>query len=259
MNIKKIEWQSAPKLKRNQLCGNFLFCISLKHDASSTQTDSKKSNHKHCCYTLSKQGKYRQYLLYGVKKQFVPTTSLILYGLINSGYFSELLAFLDTAYENTGDAQGEDRFFPQFNDCRCLHLSYRQLEQTFIMKFLAGEREGGFSAFCHFIRQQESYLLARYLIENYSACDKISELSERYGLSYSYFRKKTQLFFGDTAKSKIQAWRLAKTTLELLGSSESITRIAMNNGFASSSHIHQVILSSIGMTPSSLRKVNERL
>lgn len=259
MNIKKIEWQSARKLKRKQVCGSLLFCISLKSGALPTLTDSKKSNHMEYRYTLCEQGKYHQYLLYGAKVRPVSTTSLVLCGLINSGYISELLAFLDIAYENIGNTLREDLFPPQRNDGGNLYLSYRQLEQKLIMKYLAGEGDVDFSAFCQFIRQQESYLLTRYLIENYSSCDKIAVLSERYGLSYSYFRKKTQLYFGDTAKSKIQTWRLAKTTLELMESSESITRIAMNNGFASSSHIHKVILSSMGMTPSSLRKANERL
>ena len=259
MNIKKIEWRSAHELRRKQLCGNFLLCIGLKSDTPSIRTDREKSNSMGYRWNLCEQGKYHQYLLYGAKIRPATITPVVLCGLINFGYFAELLAFLDIAYESPRDTPAKGFFFPQVNNCETLYLSYRQVEQGFIMRYLSGERDNEFSALCHFIRQQEPYVLTRYLIENYKSYDKINELSERYGLSYSYFRKKTQLYFGDTAKSKIQAWRLATTTLELLESPENITRVAMNNGFASSSHICQVILSSMGMTPSSVRKANERL
>ena len=144
---------------------------------------------------------------------------------------------------------------------KCSGIRRSYLEQLFIIRYIRRIDDFDFVSLCKFIRQQESYMIASYLIGNYINSDigNVTNLSKRYGLSYSNFRKKTQLYFGDTAKNRMQAWRLTKTMLDIVETKESLTHIAMNNGFSSQSHLNQVILSSFGMTPSSLRKINEKL
>lgn len=259
MNVKGIEWYPGNKLSCSQLSEKFLLCVSLSTENKMNQCHKNVRGGNHT-WTIGEQGRFSQYLVYGRQIRDFHQQSQVLTGTVNIGYFSELLAFLDAAYQVYSDVNAYRNSAAQnkYNDNLC--LKYSELEQLFIIRYIRRIDDFGFVSLCEFIRQQESYMIANYLIENYINNDigNVTHLSERYGLSYSNFRKKTQLYFGDTVKTRMQTWRLTKTMLDIVETKESLTHIAMSNGFSSQSHLNQVILSSFGMTPSSLRKINEK-
>jgi AraC-like DNA-binding protein len=260
MNVKEIEWYPGNNLSRKQLSEKFLLCVSLSTENQMNQRNKNARRENHI-WTIGVQGRFIQHLVYGSQIRDYDQQSRILTGTVNIGYFSELLAFLDAAYQVYSDVNTYRNCGAQKRHNGNLCLKYSQLEQLFIIKYIRRIADVDFISLCEFIRQQESYMIANYLIENYINNDigNVTNLSERYGLSYSNFRKKTQLYYGDTVKTRMQAWRLTKTMLDIVETKESLTHIAMSNGFSSQSHLNQVILSSFGMTPSSLRKINEKL
>lgn len=260
MNVKGIKWYPGNKISRRQLSEKFLLCVSLNTENKLNQCPGNVRCENHI-WMIGEQGRFSQHLVYGRQIRDYHQQSRILTGTVNVGYFSELLAFLDAAYQVFSDINtywnSDTRHKHNGNIC----LRYSELEQLFIIRYIQRIEDFDFASLCEFIRQQESYMIANYLIGNYINNDisNVTNLSERYGLSYSNFRKKTQLYFGDTVKTRMQAWRLTKTMLDIVETKESLTHIAMSNGFSSQSHLNQVILSSFGMTPSSLRKINEKL
>lgn len=257
MNVKGIEWYPGNNFSRRQLSEKFLLCVSLRTENQMNQCHKNVRGENHT-WTIGEQGRFSQYLVYGRQIIYYHQQSQILTGTVNIGYFSELLAFLDAAYQVYSDVNTYRSSAAKNNDNLC--LKYSELEQLFIIRYIRRIEDFEFISLCEFIRQQESYMIANYLIGNYINNDigNVTSLSERYGLSYSSFRKKTQLYFGDTVKTRMQAWRLTKTMLDIVETKESLTHIAMSNGFSSQSHLNQVILTSFGMTPSSLRKINEK-
>lgn len=260
MNVKGIKWYPGNKISRRQLSEKFLLCVSLNTENKLNQCPGNVRCENHI-WTIGEQGRFSQHLVYGRQIRDYHQQSRILTGTVNVGYFSELLAFLDAAYQVFSDINTYRNSDTQHKHNGNICLRYSELEQLFIIRYIQRIEDFDFISLCKFIRQQESYMIANYLIGNYINNDigNVTNLSERYGLSYSNFRKKTQLYFGDTVKTRMQAWRLTKTMLDIVGTKESLTHIAMNNGFSSQSHLNQVILSSFGMTPSSLRKINEKL
>lgn len=260
MNVKEIEWYPGNDLSRRQLSEKFFLYVSLSAENKINLCHNSVRGENHI-WTIGEQGRFSQHLVYGRQNSDYHQQSRILTGTVNIGYFSELLAFLDAAYQAYSDVNTNRKSDAQnkHNDNLCLR--YSELEQLFIISYIRRIDDFQFISLCEFIRQQESYMIANYLIENYINNDigNVTNLSERYGLSYSNFRKKTQLYFGVTVKTRMQAWRLTKTMLDIVETKESLTHIAMSNGFSSQSHLNQVILSSFGMTPSSLRKINEKL
>lgn len=260
MNVKEIRWYPDNKISRRLLSENFLLCVSLNTEDKINQCPQNVQCENHI-WTIGEQGRFSQHLVYGRQIEDYHQRSRILTGTVNIGYFSELLAFLDAAYQVCSDVNTYRNSDAQNQHNGNVCLTYLELEQLFIISYIRRIDDFDFVTLCEFIRQQESYMIANYLIESYINNDigNVTNLSERYGLSYSNFRKKTQLYFGDTVKTKMQVWRLTKTMLDIVETKESLTHIAMTNGFSSQSHLNQVILSSFGMTPSSLRKINEKL
>ena len=260
MNVKGIKWYPGNKISRRQLSEKFLLCVSLNTENKLNQCPGNVRCENHI-WTIGEQGRFSQHLIYGRQIRDYHQQSRILTGTVNVGYFSELLAFLDAAYQVYSDINTYWNSNTQHKHNGNICLRYSELEQLFIIRYIQRIEDFDFASLCEFIRQQESYMIANYLIGNYINNDisNVTNLSERYGLSYSNFRKKTQLYFGDTVKTRMQAWRLTKIMLDIVETKESLTHIAMSNGFSSQSHMNQVILSSFGMTPSSLRKINEKL
>ncbi|HFI5290758.1 TPA: helix-turn-helix domain-containing protein [Citrobacter freundii] len=260
MKVKGIKWYPGNQISRRQLSEKFILCVSLCAENKKNQCLQNVPCENHI-WMIGEQGRFSQQLVYGRQIRDYCQQSRILTGTVNIGYFSELLAFLDAAYQGYSDENTYRNSGTQNKHNGNVCLRYSELEQLFIIRYIRRIDDFDFVSLCKFIRQQESYIIASYLIGNYINSDigNVTNLSKRYGLSYSNFRKKTQLYFGDTAKNRMQAWRLTKTMLDIVETKESLTHIAMNNGFSSQSHLNQVILSSFGMTPSSLRKINGKL
>jgi AraC-like DNA-binding protein len=101
---------------------------------------------------------------------------------------------------------------------------------------------------CH-ARSVESYLLLRFMLDEPSS-PKLRELSQRYGLSYSYFRKKCRAAIGGRVKTQLCEWRAARSALDIIERGGSILDIALENGFSSASHISRDLKARFGVTPS---------
>lgn len=111
----------------------------------------------------------------------------------------------------------------------------------------------------HFIRQRESYWIVNYLLSlivsgNGDAMNnKIQEVSKRYGVSESYFRKLCHRYLKRGAKGQMRIWRAAYCALQLIEGNSSISVIAQDNGYSSSSHFSMEMKSFFGITPKNFR------
>lgn len=112
-----------------------------------------------------------------------------------------------------------------------------------------------------FVRNVESYWVAHFLLsqamnENKdSGSYKIGNTSKIYGVSESYFRKLCHHAFTRGPKKQLRLWRAAHSALQLIEKNNSITAIAGNNGYASSSHFSSEIKSLFGITPREFKKL----
>lgn len=164
----------------------------------------------------------------------------------------EIMAFLDES-QQTPESDENNAFFLNTDIS-----SYNELIYWFICCYLMGNASSDYVNLLERIRRQESYFLTSYLIKNRCSNEKINTLCERYGLSYSYFRKISKKYLGVSAKTKMSEWRLAQTILDLLEDNSSITDIALKNGYSSSAHVCSTFKSVLGMSPYAIRKINEK-
>lgn len=112
-----------------------------------------------------------------------------------------------------------------------------------------------------FIRNVESYWIAHFLLSQVMNEDKESDrhkiynASKIYGVSESYFRKLCHHAFTRGPKKQLRLWRAAHSALQLIEKDNSISAIAGNNGYASSSHFSSEIKSLFGITPREFKKL----
>lgn len=107
-------------------------------------------------------------------------------------------------------------------------------------------------AFARFLRQSESYRLVCFLLEQSAASEKLCSLARRYGVSVSHFRRLCHEALGGAAKPEMREWRTAQALLAMARGKQSLTDVALEFGFASSSHFSKEIRDLVGVTPSSL-------
>ncbi|WP_230350794.1 helix-turn-helix domain-containing protein [Lelliottia sp. WAP21] len=161
----------------------------------------------------------------------------------------EIMAFLDESQQVPGESDKE--FLLNINIASCDELIY-----WFVCSYLMGNSRDDYQGLLENIRKQESYFLTGYLIKNRCSTEKINSLCQHYGLSYSYFRKISKKYLGVSAKTKMSEWRLAQTILDILEGEDTITDIAMKNGYASSAHVCSTFKSVLGISPYAIRKIN---
>ena len=112
-----------------------------------------------------------------------------------------------------------------------------------------------------FIRNIESYWVSYFLLSQLMNDDKesdnqkIGKASKIYGVSESYFRKLCQHAFTRGPKKQLRLWRAAHSALQLIEKDNSISVIAGENGYASSSHFSTEIKSLFGITPKEFKKL----
>ncbi|PKC36083.1 AraC family transcriptional regulator [Pantoea ananatis 15320] len=112
-----------------------------------------------------------------------------------------------------------------------------------------------------FVRNVESYWIAHFLLsqvmneDKESDSHKIGNASKIYGVSESYFRKLCYHAFTRGPKKQLRLWRAANSVLQLIEKNNSISVIAGNNGYASSSHFSSEIKSLFGITPREFKKL----
>lgn len=103
-----------------------------------------------------------------------------------------------------------------------------------------------------FLRRTEWYWLIRYLLNESLNNGKLNELGARYGLSYSHFRRLCRNALGNSAKSEMRGWRIARALLDVVEEGQNLTQIAMRYGYASSSHLSNDIRDAFGVSPRGL-------
>lgn len=124
------------------------------------------------------------------------------------------------------------------------------LEAWLIGQVLAGGQS--VQAFSGFLRRMEHYWLVRYLLVESTQQKNISDMGEEYGLSYSHFRRICKLVLGNSLKSELQSWRAARSLLDVIIHRESMTKVALRNGYASSSHFSHEIKKRFGQSPTAM-------
>lgn len=113
----------------------------------------------------------------------------------------------------------------------------------------------------NFVRNIESYWVAYFLLSQVFNEDKESDSHKLYnackiyGVSESYFRKLCHNAFTRGPKKQLRMWRAAHSALQLIEKDKSISTIAGNNGYSSSSHFSSEIKSLFGITPREFKKL----
>ncbi|WP_243846901.1 helix-turn-helix domain-containing protein [Morganella morganii] len=111
--------------------------------------------------------------------------------------------------------------------------------------------------FLNTLRHSEHYWLVKHLI---SAADcknsNIRDISQRYGLSGTHFRRLCQRYIGNQSKYQLRHWRGVASVLDILVKEHSLTRIAADNGYCSASHFSNEIKILFGMSPRKIRNLN---
>lgn len=131
--------------------------------------------------------------------------------------------------------------------------SQHALERWYLAQALGGSP--AFHTFAQVLRHSESYGLVRFLLEQGTRSEKLADLAQRYGVSVSHFRRLCRLALGSAAKPALRGWRTARALLRLQDSS--LTDVALDLGFASSSHFSREIRELVGFTPSSLCDITD--
>lgn len=131
--------------------------------------------------------------------------------------------------------------------------SEQALERWYIAQAMAGGE--AWQAFASVLRHTESYGLVRFLLEQGTRSEKLATLAQRYGVSVSHFRRLCRQALGTAAKPALRGWRTAQALLNMSLQEGSLTDVALEFGFASSSHFSREIRELVGFTPSSLTDI----
>ena len=170
---------------------------------------------------------------------------------------SKLLAFVDEA--KTDDVRDAEA---AASEARCARLALDDLtawqdrkrcEYWFLLQVLTPSP--AFAALLALLRRSESYWLVRFLLAQSSRGDKLQELGERYGVSYSHFRRLCRHALGNAAKTELRDWRMARSLLDVAEGRENLTQVALKHGYASSSHFSNEIKGLIGVSPRGLSNI----
>ncbi|MGH8385612.1 MAG: helix-turn-helix domain-containing protein [Pseudomonas sp.] len=127
------------------------------------------------------------------------------------------------------------------------------LERWYLQQAMAGGE--AYQAFASMLRHTESYGLVRFLLEQGTHSEKLTTLAQRYGVSVSHFRRLCRQALGTAAKPALRGWRTAQALLNMSLQEGSLTDVALEFGFASSSHFSKEIRELVGFPPSSLADI----
>ncbi|MEJ0004473.1 MAG: helix-turn-helix domain-containing protein [Pararobbsia sp.] len=101
-----------------------------------------------------------------------------------------------------------------------------------------------------FLRTSEAYWVVSFLLEQFAANKRVSDLGALYGLSNAHFRRLCKIALGGSLKAELKRWRAASAVLRIVESEQTLTDIALEAGFASSSHLSREIKGLLGVPPS---------
>jgi len=172
-------------------------------------------------------------------------------GVIN---FAKLLAFIDAVEIDVAGDVTDDRTVVALDLAPQSVVDQRALEYWFIRQVIEGD--AAFAALTGFLRRLEAYWLIKYLVSEAAQQKKVSTLGEEYGLSYSHFRRVCKAALGNSVKSELKVWRAARSLLEVVAGEETMTEVAIRNGYASSSHFSTEIKQLFGLSPRAIMELN---
>jgi AraC-like DNA-binding protein len=161
----------------------------------------------------------------------------------------KLLAFMDKVDSIRTSGLGDTPLVVMPFDPDCLDRE-RGLEYWFIPQMLQGGAD--IQLLAGFLRRLESYWLVRFLLADSSRLKNVSSLGSEYGLSYSHFRRVCKTVLGNSVKAELKDWRAARSLLEAIEGADSMTEVAIRNGYASSSHFSTEIKKLFGRSPRSM-------
>ncbi|KVT72968.1 hypothetical protein WK54_03360 [Burkholderia ubonensis] len=167
--------------------------------------------------------------------------------------FSNLLAFIDEA--NGVEATGAEftAWSLLSHEEPSVWQERKRCEYWFLLQLL--EEPASLSPFLALLRHCESYWLVRFLLAQSTGSNTLQDLGQRYGVSYSHFRRLCRHALGSAAKAKLRDWRMARSMLDVVEGRESLTQVAIKNGYASSSHFSNEIKGLLGTSPRSLSNI----
>ena len=128
-----------------------------------------------------------------------------------------------------------------------------------MMALVANTLEDGGATFSYAKNPEtkEMYKIAEYIESRYRESISVSELSEAFGYSTTYFTKKFKRTFGCTPTDYISNLKIERARRLLSGSEMTVTEIASDLGFSDASHFSSVFKMKTGLSPATYRK--ERL
>ena len=108
------------------------------------------------------------------------------------------------------------------------------------------------------VKETDSWMtiIIQQLHQQYDQPLTLKTLAEEQGISYSYLSRSFKKEVGLTFTEYMTQIRLFHATETLLLTKNSITKIALDNGFASVKNFHQVFKKQFAMTPTAYRKKN---
>lgn len=127
------------------------------------------------------------------------------------------------------------------------------LEPWYIHQALGASAE--YERFAVALRSSEEYWLVRYLLEQGGRQDSLQMLARRYGVSVSHFRRLCRQALGGATKPALRDWRVARALLEVIREGRSLTEVAQNQGYCSSSHLSRDVRELLGVAPSQLGNI----
>lgn len=128
--------------------------------------------------------------------------------------------------------------------------SHGSLQRWYVTQVLQGQADT--QAFAQALRRWESYRLVCFLHQHSVEGTKVHELAARYGVSVSHFRRLCHQALGTGGKTELRDWRAARALLAVADGPVSLTDVALDHGYASSSHFSRDIRRMLGVMPSSL-------
>jgi AraC-like DNA-binding protein len=131
--------------------------------------------------------------------------------------------------------------------------SGERLERWYIEQAMGGTPD--YHAVANLLRHHESYGLVRFLLEQGTRSEKLQTLAQRYGVSVSHFRRLCRQALGSAAKPALRGWRTAQALLNMSLQGGSLTDVALEFGFASSSHFSKEVRELVGFAPSNLADI----
>ncbi|GAB1846715.1 hypothetical protein MyNCGM683_15480 [Achromobacter xylosoxidans] len=168
------------------------------------------------------------------------------YRLVDSNRLCRMLAFVDAALPIST---------PPGQSCGGLGVQevpgdiaqdVSRIEHWLALEVMRGNHD---NALLNYLRRQEAYRLTGYLLNTPSECAHLNELCVRYGLSYSHFRRLCHRALGSSVKPRLREWRAARAVLDLVIGELPVLEVALDNGYASASHISSDIKQLFGITP----------